>query len=307
MFGDRLFVAPVMEESASGRTVPLPTGTWIDYRTGQSYTGPTSPYISSPLGTIPLFARGGSLLPIAPVRESSDDLELDTLIIESFPIESGLDEFTLYEDDGITLEYQSGSYSLLPMRATWSSGTHSITIGPRTGNFAGMIGSRTFLLSMRGVVLPPAAVAHNDIQLSAKVSLTDLRESSQGYFYDSANDQLWVQYTSDMGAEEVVTVAGYSLGSQIVTELPGRFDISHVYPNPFNSQARINITLPAEGSLTVKLFDITGRHVRTLLSERRPAGVQNLRIQALDLASGTYFVRAEFAGSTVQKKLTLIK
>lgn len=307
LFGDRLLVAPVMTEGAVSRNVPLPAGFWVDFRTDQRYAGPGDPTISSPFGSIPLLAKGGSLLPMSPVRQNTREMNLDTLIVHTFPAETGSDEFVLYEDDGISLDYQSGSYSELPMEADWSPGSHMIAIGPRSGSFDGMLDQRTFLVDMHGVVESPGAVTLDGQPLAASGSLADMRSSDGAWYYDGNRDHLWAQYSSDMSEQSVLAVDGYVMGVATQASLPDAFEISSLYPNPFNSRARVTITLPEAGNLRVEVYDITGRLVRTLASGRREAGVHRVSFIGDNLASGTYFVLAQFSGKTVQRKLTLIK
>ncbi|MFH0881425.1 MAG: TIM-barrel domain-containing protein, partial [bacterium] len=148
LFGDRLLVAPVMVDGAEGRDVPFPQGNWIDYWTDDIHLGSQDEYVPSPLGTIPLLARAGCLLPLAPVMQYTEERPLDTLFVHSYPTESGSDEFTLYEDDGISYDYQTGAFSELPMQAEWSAGSHVLRIGPRSGGYDGMVPERTFLVEV---------------------------------------------------------------------------------------------------------------------------------------------------------------
>ena len=69
------------------------------------------------------------------------------------------------------------------------------------------------------------------------------------------------------------------------------FFLSTNYPNPFNPTTTINFTLPVEGIVTLKVFDIQGRELRTLLNEGRNVGTHSLTFQGDDLSNGVYFLR----------------
>jgi len=64
LLGDCLLVAPVLGPGVDRRSVPLPRGRWYDTATGQAYEGPARVVVDAPLGRIPVFARGGAVLPV---------------------------------------------------------------------------------------------------------------------------------------------------------------------------------------------------------------------------------------------------
>ena len=74
------------------------------FQGGQSITVPT------PLETMPLFVKAGSIIPMQPKMNYTDERPLDTLILAIYPSRGKEARFTLYEDDGKTLAYQSGNY-----------------------------------------------------------------------------------------------------------------------------------------------------------------------------------------------------
>jgi len=65
MFGPSLLVAPIYDEGDE-RNVYLPAGEWINYWTGERYTGPLNLHVKAPLDTLPLFVRAGAAIPTAP-------------------------------------------------------------------------------------------------------------------------------------------------------------------------------------------------------------------------------------------------
>ena len=88
---------------------------------------------------------------------------------------------------------------------------------------------------------------------------------------------------------------------------PLQFSLSQNYPNPFNPSTVINYQLPVMSHVTLKVYDVLGREVKTLVNEREGAGTHATTFEAASLPSGVYFYRLQ-AGSFVQtRKLVLIK
>jgi hypothetical protein len=101
--------------------------------------------------------------------------------------------------------------------------------------------------------------------------------------------------------------------SQNNSGIPKSYGISQNYPNPFNPTTVINYQLPVNSSVTLKIYDVLGREVETLVDERQNAGSYNVTFNAGNLPSGVYFYRLSAgssgqAGSFTQtKKLVVIK
>ncbi len=88
--------------------------------------------------------------------------------------------------------------------------------------------------------------------------------------------------------------------------VPSTFALS-AYPNPFNAQTTIQFDLPSAGDVTLKLFDLLGRDVETLVDDNLAAGTHTHSYSASHLASGVYFVRLESADLLTTHKLLLLK
>ena len=79
------------------------------------------------------------------------------------------------------------------------------------------------------------------------------------------------------------------------------------YPNPFNPQTQINFNLPVGADVSLKVFDLLGREVATLVNGPRSAGGNTISFNAAGLASGTYIYRLEAAGHAAEKQMILLK
>lgn len=97
-------------------------------------------------------------------------------------------------------------------------------------------------------------------------------------------------------------------GSSEQTELSARFSLSQNYPNPFDSSTTIEYSLPADGKVTLRVYDILGQEVRTLAeNEFQKAGNHRVPFESLGLASGPYIYEITAEKNRMAKKMMLIK
>jgi hypothetical protein len=103
----------------------------------------------------------------------------------------------------------------------------------------------------------------------------------------------------------------FSLESDVSINPPGNFGLSQNYPNPSNPNSKINFEMPVNGKVNIKIYDVIGREVVTLIDETREADYYTVEFDGTNLASGVYFYRiyAEGEGQkfTQTLKMVLIK
>ncbi|HTP79452.1 MAG TPA: GLUG motif-containing protein [Bacteroidota bacterium] len=101
----------------------------------------------------------------------------------------------------------------------------------------------------------------------------------------------------------------YSITMQVdVGSAPKVFTLSQNYPNPFNPVTSIQFTVPSDGYVSLKVFDILGREVATLVDADVKSGIyQQATFDASKTSSGTYFARLEFGGKQLLRKMLLLK
>ncbi|MGD0130010.1 MAG: glycoside hydrolase family 31 protein [Terriglobia bacterium] len=140
MFGPALLVSPVTDPGEVQRHVYLPNPKWVNFWTGETLSGARFVMAAAPLETLPLFVRAGSILPMGPAIEYTSQSAANPIELRVYP---GADaDFTLYEDDGLTYDYEKGADSTIPIH--WDDAGQALTIGARLGSFPGMLKSRTF-------------------------------------------------------------------------------------------------------------------------------------------------------------------
>jgi hypothetical protein len=93
------------------------------------------------------------------------------------------------------------------------------------------------------------------------------------------------------------------------TEIPIEFSLDQNFPNPFNPVTTISFNLKRQAIVSLKVYDVTGRLVKTLVnSERTPVGVKSIKFNANDFASGVYFYTLEVDNIRIDtKKMVLVK
>jgi alpha-D-xyloside xylohydrolase len=170
MFGPAFLVNPVLEPKAVSRSVYLPAqAKWTNFWTGESTTG--GKRIDSPAvqETIPLFVRSGSIIPMGPDLQYSDEKPADPIELRIYCGADGA--FALYEDEGDSYNYEKGVYSTIPIQ--WDESNQLLTIGKRSGEFPGMLKERTFhvvwVAANHGVGIAPTGQPDEVIQYKGNV------------------------------------------------------------------------------------------------------------------------------------------
>jgi photosystem II stability/assembly factor-like uncharacterized protein len=90
-------------------------------------------------------------------------------------------------------------------------------------------------------------------------------------------------------------------------QIPTIFSLAQNYPNPFNPTTVINYELPTNTTVVLKIFDILGREVETLVNERQSIGDHSVQFNASNLPSGVYFYRIQAGNYNQTKKLLFLK
>lgn len=165
MWGDDFLVSPVVDAGERTKRVNFPEGDWVNFWTDEVVHGGSALVVAAPLGRIPLFVRSGSIIPMAPAMEYSDERALDTLVLGVYPGGGNPASGFLYEDDGTTTAYQSGAFARTKFTQSESESNGAehlkIVIGSSEGGFAGKLRRRTYDVEIHGVAFEPSVVRLN--------------------------------------------------------------------------------------------------------------------------------------------------
>ncbi|MDR3626442.1 MAG: T9SS type A sorting domain-containing protein [Ignavibacteriaceae bacterium] len=107
-----------------------------------------------------------------------------------------------------------------------------------------------------------------------------------------------------VGAEDtnIVEYVNSAIG-----KVPKTFTLSQNYPNPFNPSTTINYSLPDESRVTIKVYNVLGKEVETLINEEKNAGNYKVEFKNCNLPSGVYFYKMQAGNYLEIKKLMLLK
>jgi len=108
LWGRDILVAPVTEAGATRRTLYLPRGTWFDFWTAEKLSGGRELSRPVDLATMPLYVRAGTILPLGPVKQYTEEKVDGPLTLQIYPGADGV--FTVYEDDGRSFDYRQGEW-----------------------------------------------------------------------------------------------------------------------------------------------------------------------------------------------------
>jgi hypothetical protein len=140
------------------------------------------------------------------------------------------------------------------------------------------------------------------------VSLTILNSSNQiGLFENHSNDP----NTAVINPQTLlapINIINFAL--PVINKnkkLPSSFQLSQNYPNPFNSTTIIEYGIPLKGLVLIKLFNVLGQYLKTLVNEEQSSGYYKVYFDANKYSSGIYFYSIEYSGKKQIKSMILIK
>jgi len=177
------------------------------------------------------------------------------------------------------------------------------------------IGQGALDVSVQAVATSPAGPWLSAHPLSGTLSLNDSLPVTVRIAPDTANNHgydfvgyILVHSNScpDTSVQVPVNVSVIPNAATSPVTLPARFDMA-AYPNPFNPVTTLALALPQSTRLTLTLYDVTGRAVRTLCDGVMPAGIHSIMVDGSSLPSGLYFARLQTSRFTRTQKLMLLK
>jgi alpha-glucosidase len=135
MIGNDLLVAPILKPDVVRRLVYLPRGTWYDYWTSKQFRGGQMISVDAPLETVPMFVRGGAIIPTGPSLKYVGEKPSDPITFNVYLNEAGEASMSLYEDDGTTPAYRQGSFRRTPIRVRRGVKGFVIELGAAEGTY----------------------------------------------------------------------------------------------------------------------------------------------------------------------------
>ncbi len=157
-FGDLILAAPISTpgegpDKIASQTVWFPSGeTWYDYFTHEKIDGGQTLSISKTLDEFPMYLKGGWILPTQPYTSRPATADLTTLVMRVYPATGDVSNtYSLYEDDGLTLDYQKGVYATTDLTYTQKGNKATVTVAPTQGDYPGLVKKRDYRLLLPGL------------------------------------------------------------------------------------------------------------------------------------------------------------
>ena len=130
LLGDDLLVAPVLEEGATSRTIQLPPGEWFAWESGDLHPGDQRLTIPVTLASLPLYMRAGTILPLAAVAQSTDEMTSQPLTLHVYLAPGSPAAIAdIYLDDDHPQAEQRGTFGLWRAAAVWRNDEITVTLG----------------------------------------------------------------------------------------------------------------------------------------------------------------------------------
>ncbi len=190
MFGDSLLVANVVEKGAETRTVYFPEGqSFYDYYTRQKYEGGSTVEFPVDLGSIPMFVKSGGIIPMA--SNQMDNLTTQTVTGITLLCEAGQDNtFTLYEDDGISMDYEEGKF--LKTHINMKAGVQTVLDFSFEGNYSTTV--ENMYIDMIHREKAPFWITVDETQVPHFLHRRKFEEADYGWYYSQRLKSVQIKY-----------------------------------------------------------------------------------------------------------------
>lgn len=194
LFGKDMLVAPIYRPGTEHRALYLPEGIWYDYWSGERHQGGQHIVAQAPLDTMPIYIRSGAIIPQTEINQHTGTAEwaqLDFNVYCSGDLDGeevvSQGQFTLYEDDGLTDNYNKGEYNVL--KVYFQEQRDRISLGCKYEESGYGMGSKSLMFKLHHLGFIP-----DHIQGIARVdSMADLEVLLSGWYYSNHNHMLVIK------------------------------------------------------------------------------------------------------------------
>ena len=214
-----------------------------------------------------------------------------------------LSEITAIQFTSPTRGLAGGSSTSPGLLSTTNAGTNwsTLTSPYPTNSISGIVGAgTTWWVSQQGLGI---SISTND-----GTSFSTAYTAPAGNFYhmtkSRAGATIWAVRSNGGISRYGQPILGIN---PISNTAPDNYMLSQNYPNPFNPVTKINFAIPKSGLVTIKIYDLLGKEVQTLVNEVKNAGSYSVDFNGSELSSGIYFYKINVNGFSDIKKMTLIK
>lgn len=220
MLGPSLLVAPVLEPSVRQRSVTFPEGRWYDVHSDAVVEGPATRSVPVTLQALPTFAREGAMVPRAQLVQWTGQQPVKVLTLDVYPGRQA-SGYTLYEDDGESLDFERGAFSEVDYTLTPSSTGLALRAGGRRGAYSPV--ARRLVVRFHRLDAGATAVRLDGASVGFVATREALEGLDRGAFYDEGERSLTVAF-ADRDAFELALDAPLEV-SEPGPPVPVRFEV----------------------------------------------------------------------------------
>lgn len=198
LFGNELLVAPVHDENVCEREVYLPKGKWYDFDYGYEYEGGKSYTVYAPQNRIPVFVKSGAIIPMSEQIYNTSELDNSVISAEIYP--DGFRSFTLYSDDGKSVDYEKGMFTLTEITCEETIGKCTVIKTARSND---IFAANKIKLKIH-VNAVPKSVTVNGKAIDNKWPLQSLCKTDNGWHYEEFSRKLYLVAELTEAVNEIV-------------------------------------------------------------------------------------------------------
>ncbi len=283
-YGEKVLVSPIASAGAIASTdVWFPEGKWTNYFTNETVVGPLVKTVSADYSSMPVFVKAGGIIPLAPYSDYVGQTATDSLTLKVYAGADG--EFTLYEDEGENLNYQTGKYALT--KISYSEQQRRLLIKSQEGTYSGAPQQRSYNVRLYNAVVPEK-ISINGTEINKSAA-----GSSEGWWV--SNNVICINLNKRVvNADIDIVLTGVETGLR-----NGILNKNvRIFPNPATELVTIEVGDAANNS-AVSIFNSNGEKV----FEKFMSNSKQLTINTRKFRKGTYLVKVDNRNSNFTEKL----
>jgi len=196
LMGKEILMAPLWQDTAFQRDIYLPHGTWYDFWDDTTYEGGKTITYDAPISKVPIFIKAGAIIPMAPGGQKFMDEFTSPLTVHIWPSQKS--NFELYEDDGISYNFEKGDFATTAFNCIKDDKSIQIIKSMSQGNYK--LPERDIMFCIHKVP-DVKSVLLNNKSCAQYFKKNAFESSTQGWYYDNISKTIWVKAKDDSKKE----------------------------------------------------------------------------------------------------------
>lgn len=286
LYGEKMLVSPIASAGATASTdVWFPEGKWTNYFTNETVVGPIIKTVSADYSSMPVFVKAGGIVPLAPYSDYVGQIVEDLLTLKVYTGADG--EFTLYEDEGENLNYQTGKYALT--KFVYNEQQRKLSIKSQQNTYVGAPEKRSYDIQLYNAITP-VKITVNGIELNNVTA-----GFAEGWWV--TNNVICIHLNKrtvandiDIVFEGVTSVASVGVAKKCI----------RLFPNPVTNQFTVEVnTINKE--LIVTIYNSKGE----MTYNKTTTNSKKAEIDTRKFSKGTYLVQVDNGSYKLTEKLII--